>query len=161
MTSSFGDLVGALDYPMTVVTCAESSERSGCLVGFTSQCSIQPPRLMVWISQANHTHRVAVRSAHLGVHWLSMAEVHLAELFGSATGDDVDKFSRCTWSLHGSGTPMLDECGRWMVGRVLGRSAYGDHTGFLLEPVATSVLPTWEGQLGYQAVRRLSPGHAP
>jgi len=32
------------DYPMYIVTAvaADSGERSGCLVGFTTQCSINP-----------------------------------------------------------------------------------------------------------------------
>lgn len=35
-----------LDAPMYVVTTAVDHERSGCLVGFTSQCSLDPVRLM-------------------------------------------------------------------------------------------------------------------
>ena len=34
----------------------------------------------------------------------------------------------------------------------------GDHVGVLLEPLVGSVGP-WEGQLGFQAVKDLDPGH--
>ena len=54
---AFHRLVGRLDYPMFVVTtvAADDGERSGCLVGFATQCSIHPPRWVVWLSLANHT----------------------------------------------------------------------------------------------------------
>lgn len=147
---------------MAVVTCADGEERSGCLVGFLSQCSIHPPRVTVWISQANHTHGVALRCGHLGVHWLSRDQRDLAELFGSATGDETDKFSRVRWRVGAGGAPVLEDLGRWFVGRVLERRPDGDHTGFLLEPVeipARDRIGPWPGQLGYQAVRDLDPGH--
>lgn len=160
MADGFPALVADLDYPMAVVTCDDGSRRSGCLVGFFSQCSIHPARMTVWISEANHTHPVALGSGHLAVHLLSSAEKGVAELFGSRTGDEVDKFSRCRWHPGTGGAPVIEDCARWFVGRVLGHRADGDHTAFLVEPVELG--PTdapWPGQLGYQAVRDLDPGH--
>ena len=46
-TEEFGSFVSGLDYPMFVVTAAADGRRAGCLVGFTSQVSIDPPRLLV------------------------------------------------------------------------------------------------------------------
>jgi flavin reductase (DIM6/NTAB) family NADH-FMN oxidoreductase RutF len=159
-----GDLspvVADLDYPMTVVTCAADGRRAGCLVGFASQCSIRPPLVTVWVSAANHTHDLARVAAHMAVHWLSVEQGALAELFGSETGDDVDKFARCRWRTSDHGAPVLEDCGRWFVGRVMGQRPTGDHRAFLLEPVETHAGPAWPGQLGYQAVRDLDPGHLP
>ncbi len=36
---AFESLVGSMDYPMFVVTVNAGGERSGCLVGFVTQCS--------------------------------------------------------------------------------------------------------------------------
>ena len=159
MDGDFPAVVADLDYPMTVVTCAAGERRAGCLVGFVSQCSIDPPRVTVWISEANHTHEVALASGHLAVHWLSAEDGGLATLFGSETGDDVDKFARCRWRAGAGGAPVLEACGRRFVGRVLEHHSSGDHRAFLLEPVEAFAGPTWPGQLGYQAVRDLEPGH--
>jgi flavin reductase (DIM6/NTAB) family NADH-FMN oxidoreductase RutF len=158
---AFTTQVGSLDYPMAVVTAASGTTNSGCLVGFISQCSIHPPRVMVWISQANHTHDIALRSSHLAVHWLSTLESGTAQLFGTQTGDEVDKFVRCAWNPGPGGVPVLLDCRRWFVGRVLDHFDHGDHTGFLLEPVDAQTAEPWPGQLGYQAVRNLDPGHDP
>ena len=56
---AFEKLVSMLDYPMYVVTTRAGDQRAGCLVGFTSQVSIGPPRFLVGLSDKNHTYRVA------------------------------------------------------------------------------------------------------
>ena len=158
MSNDLGDLTADLDYPMVVVTAVAGEDREGCLVGFSSQCSISPLRVMVWISKVNRTSDVATRAEALAVHYLSTDDHALAELFGGETGDEIDKFERCRWHTGPSGAAILDDCARWFVGRVLERLDTGDHTGLLLEPVASQVGP-WEGQLGYQLIRDLDPGH--
>lgn len=155
---AFADLVGDLDYPMMIVTAAAGGERAGCLVGFATQCSIDPPRFAVWISRKNHTFRVARRAGVLAVHFLSSTDRPLAELFGGSTGDDVDKFARCRWRDGPEGVPVLKACGRWFAGNVLEQFPTEDHVGFLLAPVSVEV-GAWGGQLGFQAARDISPGH--
>ncbi|MFI6416099.1 flavin reductase family protein [Streptomyces sp. NPDC050842] len=86
-----------LDAPMYVVTAASGGERAGCLVGFASQCSIDPPRFAVWLSVANHTYRVAREAEYLTAHVLHRDERAPAELFGEETGDRVDKFATIGW----------------------------------------------------------------
>ena len=53
---------------------------------------------------------------------------------------------------------MLEDCARWFVGEVEERFPTEDHVGFLLAPIAVSSGP-WSGQLGFQAVRSIPPGH--
>ena len=154
----FADAVGDLEYPMLVVTAAAGGRRAGCLVGFAAQCSISPPRFVVWLSHRNHTLGVAREAGVLGVHLLSTDDLALAELFGSRCGEEVDKFAEIPWRRGPEGVPLLEDCPRWFVGRVLERIDSGDHDGFLLEPVAAGTGP-WSGQLGFQAVKDLDPGH--
>ena len=157
----FQRLVARLDYPMFVLTAraAAGGERSGCLIGFASQCSIHPPRFAVWVSEKNHTFEVAKASSHLGVHALSASQRRLAELFGGETGDAVDKFSRCSWHEGPEGVPVLDDVAGWFVGRVSERLDTGDHLGFLLEPVAAEVFDV--PNLTFQDVKDVDPGHDP
>ena len=83
----------------------------------------------------------------------------LAALFGGATGDAVDKFARSDWR-PGPGGPVLKTCRQWFAGRVLDRFDVGDHVAFLVEPFAAAAEPL-EGQLGFQDVGGLRPGHPP
>lgn len=153
------EFIAGLDYPMFVVTAADpdSGERAGCLVGFATQCSIDPFRYVVCLSRTNHTHRVAATSRTLAVHALSADQHSLAALFGEQTGDDVDKFAECAWTPGPEGTPLLDDCPRRLVGRVLDRFDLGDHTGYLLAPRQATGLNM--PALMFSAVRDLRPGH--
>lgn len=158
-----GDLdpfLDGLDSPMFVVTTVDprSGERAGCLVGFASQCSIEPDRFVVWLSQNNHTYRVAMRAEVLAVNSLADDQWEVAELFGTMTGDDLDKFDRCAWQPGTSGVPLIESCPRRFVGKILDRTRWGNHTGFLLEPVWAAGDPD-RSPLMYSAVADLHAGH--
>ncbi|MFG2989252.1 flavin reductase family protein [Streptomyces sp. NPDC048257] len=150
----------ALNGPVYVVTVAAEGERSGCLVGFASQCSIRPPRFMVWLSVQNHTFRVARGASHLAVHVLDRGQRSLAELFGGETGDEVDKLAQVDWRPSADGSPVLTGAAAWFVGRIESRIDGGDHVGFLLAP--TEVGPpvrTAPTLLRYRDVKEIDPGH--
>ena len=152
-------LVNRLDYPMLIVTAEADGERAGCLVGFATQCSIEPPRFLLCLSRRNRTFRVAARSGTLVAHVLGPEHRELAALFGEQTGDRVDKFARCRWR-PGPGGPVLEACEHWFAGGVLDRFEVGDHVAFLVEPVAAAA-GRIGGRLSFQDVRRLRPGHPP
>jgi flavin reductase (DIM6/NTAB) family NADH-FMN oxidoreductase RutF len=155
---TFEALVAELDYPMFVVTAADGQRRAGCLVGFATQCSIDPPRFLACISVRNHTYRVAREAGVLAVHFLPADAEHLAQVFGGETGDEVDKFARCEWTPGPGGVPLLERCRNRFVGRVLDRLDAGDHVAFLLEPVAAEKEHRG-GQFPFHRAKRIEPGH--
>jgi flavin reductase (DIM6/NTAB) family NADH-FMN oxidoreductase RutF len=157
--AAFERLVGLLDYPMFVVTTSANGELAGCLVGFTSQVSIGPPRMLVGLSNKNRTFRVAQRAEHLAVHLLPKTHAELARVFGSETGDRVDKFERCAWHLGPHRMPILDDSVGWFVGKVLARFDVGDHVGHLLAPVDGSAPRRFDDLVTFADVRDLEPGH--
>ncbi len=157
-TATVHALVDDLDYAMFIVTVAAGGERSGCLVGFATQCSIDPPRFLVCLSDKNRTYRVAQDASVLVVHLVGADADPLAELFGSQTGDDIDKFSQCAWRPGPEGTPLLDGCRNWFAGRILERVDVGDHRAFLLEPFAAHGDPDEEAFTFHRA-KRMEPGH--
>ncbi|MGI8623781.1 MAG: flavin reductase family protein [Solirubrobacteraceae bacterium] len=150
--------VGEIDYPMYIVTVAAGDERSGCLIGFATQCSVEPLRFLVCLSDKNRTYRVAREADALGLHLVPAAADHLVELFGSHTGDDVDKFARCAWHEGPAGTPVLDECPNWLVGRVVERLPAGDHVALVVEPVAAGAGED-PSQFAFHRAKRFEPGH--
>jgi flavin reductase (DIM6/NTAB) family NADH-FMN oxidoreductase RutF len=155
----FDSIMTSLDAPMAVVTAAEGDERAGCLVGFHSQSSIEPPRYCVWLSKANRTFAVALRSTHLGVHLLTDRDGPLAELFGSVSGDEVDKFALVDTITGPGDVPLLAACRHRMVVR---RTALldegGDHVCVVTEPVDV-VSPGPFAPLRLSRVAGLVPGH--
>ncbi len=161
-TDTFHAIVAHLDYPMIVVTTVHDGERAGCLVGFHSQCGIDPPRYAVWISRVNHTARVATRADVFALHFLDSTTAsgrHLAELFGTVTDDSDHKFGRCDWQEGPGGVPLLDACPVRVVGRRLAMlDADADHIAFVLEPVASEMAGDLT-PLMFSQVRDLEAGH--
>jgi flavin reductase (DIM6/NTAB) family NADH-FMN oxidoreductase RutF len=129
-------------------------------VGFATQASIDPPRLLVCLSIQNATFETAGRATHLGVHLIPRDRIDLAELFGGETGDDVDKFARCRWEEGREGEPLLLDCPMRLSGRILDRHPFGDHVGYLLERVATWAHERFE-PLDIRRASGIDPGHAP
>lgn len=155
--------VDGLDYPMFIVTAATPGPagpvaRSGCLIGFATQCSIEPERLLVCLSKKNHTYQVALTAAVLGVHVPGAHQRGLAELFGTTTGDEVDKFAHLRWRDGPSGVPILTDCPRWLAGQVLERIDLGDHVGFVLAPLDAGSQGGPQA-LTFSAVADLEAGH--
>jgi flavin reductase (DIM6/NTAB) family NADH-FMN oxidoreductase RutF len=157
----FQRFVGGLDYPLFVVTAAAGEERDGCLVGFTTQCSIHPPLFLVCISDKNRTHRIAERSEHLVVHVIPEERRDLAELFGGETADERDKLADVDWTPGPGGAPIVGDLPDWFAGRIVQRLDWaGDHTGFVLEPVAAEAHGDGD-ELSFQEAKDIEPGHEP
>ena len=150
--------MGELDYPMFIVTVAAEDDMSGCLVGFASQCSIDPFLFLVCLSNKNRTFEVAQRSEYMAVHVVPAEQWELSRLFGGLTGDDLDKFARCAWSVGPGGVPVLELCPSWLAGPIIERMDAGDHAIHVLQPSAG------QGEAGamplmFQRARQIDPGH--
>jgi flavin reductase (DIM6/NTAB) family NADH-FMN oxidoreductase RutF len=158
LRDTFNALMGELDYPMFIVTAAHGGERAGCLVGFATQCSIDPPRFLVCLSKANRTYRVACDADAIAVHFVPVEAAALAELFGGETGDRVDKFAHCEWKPGPGGIPLLEACADRFVGAVRERLDGGDHVAFVVEPIAAEH-GHGAGQFPFHRAKRIEAGH--
>lgn len=158
-TDGLGDVVAGLDPAMAIVTTVSGGERAGCLVGFHTQCSIDPPRYVVWLSKANHTFRVALHAEHFAVHFPAEGSAELPRLFGTESGDTTDKFIRCAWSEGPGGVPVLTDCpNRLLARRVALLDEGSDHVCLVLAP--TEVVATASFRpLRLSHVAHLRPGH--
>jgi flavin reductase (DIM6/NTAB) family NADH-FMN oxidoreductase RutF len=158
-SDAFDALAAATDPAMLVVTTADGDERGGCLVGFHSQSSIDPPRYAIWLSKANHTYRLALHTTHLALHFLGEEHRGLAEHFGTLTGDDTDKFAGLRVAAGPHGVPLLtDVPGRLVVRRLALLDEGGDHICVTTEPVRTDGRPPGT-PLRLSACADLDPGH--
>lgn len=149
-----------LDGAAVVVTAADHEETAGCLVGFHSQCSIDPRRHAVWLSKANRTYRVALRSTHLAVHLLRTGDLRLAEWFAGTTGDEVDTFADLDVDRGAGGVPLVRDLPVRFVGRrVALLDTEGDHACFVLE-VESAEVDDEAGPLRLSDLGEVEPGHA-
>ncbi|HET9188245.1 MAG TPA: flavin reductase family protein [Acidothermaceae bacterium] len=159
LRAGLDDLLRHANQPMVIVTARDKDgERAGCLVGFSSQCAIDPPLYAVWLSVQNRTFEVARRADHLAVHLLAKNQRPLAELFGSVTDHDHDKFAHCEWDDGPYGLPILRQAAGWFAGPVRAIPSSGDHELFIVNPqVARGRLD--EQPLSFQDVKDLHAGN--
>ncbi|MET0838448.1 MAG: flavin reductase family protein [Marmoricola sp.] len=158
-TDAFDTLMASLDAPMVVVSTAVAGERAGCLVGFHAQSAIDPQRYCVWLSKANHTYRVALRSTYLAVHFLTEDDLDLAEHFGTLTGEDDDKFAGLATQDGPDGVPLLERLPhRMTVRRVALLDEGGDHVCLSAECVDAESPGRFQ-PLRLSRVDHLAPGH--
>lgn len=159
MTTTVDDLVARTDPALIVVTTATPDQRAGCLVGFHSQCGIEPFRYAVWLSKANYTYRVALFATHFAVHFLSDGDGELAELFGTHSGDSFDKFEDGAWTAGEGDVPLLDGCSAVVFEKQAVWDVGGDHVCLVGAPTGfVSIAP--RPPLRVSAAIRFEAGHA-
>jgi flavin reductase (DIM6/NTAB) family NADH-FMN oxidoreductase RutF len=73
-------------------------------------------------------------------------------------GDETDKLARVAWTAGPDGLPLLDDSPVRLVGRVVSRHPFGDHEGFLLDPLEEQEVPRQEPLVAREALD-LQPGH--
>jgi flavin reductase (DIM6/NTAB) family NADH-FMN oxidoreductase RutF len=159
-TRPFDRIADGLDAPMYVVSAADGTDRDACLVGFTTQCSIDPARFLVCLSVANRTFEIAERAGTLVVHLLRAGDEATARHFGALTGDEVDKLADVSWREGPGGAPVIDGLD-WFSGRVRKRVPFGDHVGMVLEVDDSGVARRTGDALGYQSVDDVEAGQVP
>lgn len=155
----FLSITASVNQAMVVVTASHRGNRSGCLVGFHGQVSIEPLRWGVWISRVNHSFPIVTEADTVAVHFLTSTQHHLAEHFGGLSGDEVDKFAGRRLADRADGIPVLAEVEHRIVGR---RSAVydgaTDHACVIIAPTEFHGNGTFR-PLRLDAVNDVTPGH--
>jgi flavin reductase (DIM6/NTAB) family NADH-FMN oxidoreductase RutF len=132
----FQRLMDTIEQPLVLVTAAHRRASTACLVTFSSQCSLEPPRYCLYVPKHEAAYDVVRRAAHLLAHFLDRRQRDLAAML--AAGEDV--FAAAEWRAGPDGrTPQLRGVDAWLFGRVTARHEVGDHGGFVLDPARIRV----------------------
>ena len=158
LMDAFEGLVGELEYPMFIVTARVGGEPLGCLVGFTTQASIDPPRFIACLSHQNRTYR-----ARQGRARRSACTRCPPTRTTSRSCSAARPRTRRTSSRARRGTKGPRACRSSSAARTGSSAASwratdaGDHDAFLLEPIAGS--STEEDEFTFHRAKRIDPGH--
>lgn len=152
-------IVACQNAPMMIVTTHHDGVDAGCLVGFHTQCGIDPFRWAVWISRANHTCEIVRHAETVAMHLPEGSDRSLAELFGGQTEHDVEKFERCSFTRR-QGVPVLDEIRTVLLCRVVEiADVDADHLCVVVEPESASSSSGHHVPLRFVDVQDIDPGH--
>ncbi len=157
--SAFADLMSSADPALVVVTTAAEGEQAGCLVGFHTQSGMAPEQYCFWLSKANHTYRVSLRSARFGIHLLTRDDAAAAEHFGTLSGEDTATFSGIELDPADHDVPLISSLpNRMVVERIAMLDDGGDHVSVIARVVSAEASGPFT-PLRTSDVSHLVPGH--
>ena len=119
---------------MFVVAAAADGDADACLVGFTTQCSIEPPRFAVFLSKMNQTYRArdAGHRARRAPDPPRPARARRALRRHQREGRSRQAVRMAVAPRTGR-RPVIEECD-WFAGTIEARLDAGDHVAFVLAP---------------------------
>jgi len=136
-----GELFGALDHEVWIVTSAVGRRRGGLVATFVNQASISSaaPRVLIGVGTRHHTHALIEDSGCLALHLIDEAGADLAARFARASGRDIDKLAGIDWTPGKTGAPILAPTIGWLEARTEAALDVGDRTIWVAEVVAAAV----------------------
>jgi flavin reductase (DIM6/NTAB) family NADH-FMN oxidoreductase RutF len=122
-------------YGLYVVTSATASDRSAFLCNWLTQCSFEPPLVVVAVENDAHSLKVMRTSGRFAVNVLESGQKELAGWFGRHSEKVGDKLANRELLATPSGLPLLPEALAWFECVVGGEMPAGDHVLLVAEVI--------------------------
>lgn len=125
-----------LTYGLYVVTSRDGDEYAAGTITWLSQCSMEPPLLMVGIQRESSLHTAIQNSRAFTVHIVGRSQKNLAMSFFKTAKREGKTLNGYAFEAGVTGAPILTDAPAWLEARVLEETRRGDHTVFVAEVVA-------------------------
>jgi flavin reductase (DIM6/NTAB) family NADH-FMN oxidoreductase RutF len=134
---------------VTIVTAMQGDEPRGLAVNAFSSLTLEPPRVLVCISQTAKSYTTIFGAKTFAVNVLAADQAAVAKRFAQSGGD---KFAGIAWDAGRWGAPMLDGACAVAVSELESRVHVHTHTIFVGRVIDVRVndLPPllyWDGQI--------------
>jgi flavin reductase (DIM6/NTAB) family NADH-FMN oxidoreductase RutF len=129
-----------VSYGLYVVTTRTEAERGACLVNWLTQCSFEPPMVVIAFEKEAHTLKMLQASGHFAVNVLETGQRELAGWFGRHHDKVGDKLANRATQSTPAGGIVLPEALSWFECVVRGQTAAGDHRLVIGEVVDVGVI---------------------
>jgi flavin reductase (DIM6/NTAB) family NADH-FMN oxidoreductase RutF len=129
-----------VSYGLYVVTTRTENERGACLVNWLTQCSFEPPLVVIAFEKEAHTLKVVQQSGRFVVNVLETGQRELAGWFGRHSDKVGDKLANRVTQASPAGGIVLPEALSWFECAVRGQSEAGDHWLMVGEVVDAGVI---------------------
>ena len=122
-------------YGLYVVTAASPHDRGAFLCNWLTQCSFEPPLVVVAAEQDAHSLKVIRAAGRFAVNVLESGQRELAGWFGRHSDKVGDKLANRELLSTPSGLPLLPEALSWFECKVGSEHPAGDHVLLVAEVV--------------------------
>lgn len=127
-------------YGLYVVTSRSEADRGAFLCNWLTQCSFEPPLIVVAVEYDAHSLQVMQRSERFVVNVLETGQRELAGWFGRHSAKVGDKLANRELSATPSGQPVLPEALSWVECEVRSQLTTGDHVLLVGEVVDAGLM---------------------
>ena len=116
-----------------------AEERGAFLANWLTQCSFEPPLVMLALEQDAHALSVLQHGGMFAVNVLETGQRELAGWFGRHTSKVGDKLAGREINLSPSGLPLLPEALGWVECKLVSQLPAGDHVVVIGEVIEAGV----------------------
>jgi flavin reductase (DIM6/NTAB) family NADH-FMN oxidoreductase RutF len=129
-----------VSYGLYVITSATPDDRGAFLCNWLTQCSFEPPLIVVAVENEAHSLKVMRASGQFAVSVLETGQRELAGWFGRHSDKVGDKLAKRELLATPLGMPLLPEALAWWECRMMGVTPAGDHQLVLAEVIDAGVI---------------------
>jgi flavin reductase (DIM6/NTAB) family NADH-FMN oxidoreductase RutF len=123
-------------YGLYAVTARHGADLSLMTANWLTQCSFEPPLLMLAVESDSHSRQVIEGSSAFAVNLYESGQRELAGSLGRTFGKHPEKLSSVTWQPGPlTGSPLLASAMAWVECHIVSSLPAGDHIVFVAEVV--------------------------
>ncbi|MDO9538359.1 MAG: flavin reductase family protein [Thermoplasmata archaeon] len=137
-----GKALSFISHPVAIITVNDGKKINGMTAAWVTQISIEPPILCVSISPKRHTWKMLAKVEYFGVCMLAEGQEKIANVFGTKSGNNVDKFGMMDIApfMGAHKVPLIPDSLAGFVCRKSHQVEQGDHFALFGE-----VVEAWKG----------------
>ena len=124
-----------VSYGLYVVTSATADDRGAFLANWLTQCSFEPPLIVIAVEKDAHSLKVIRAAGRFAVNVMESGQRELAGWFGRHYDKVGDKLANRELHATPSGLPLLPEALAWFECRVDSDTPAGDHALLVAEVI--------------------------
>lgn len=124
-------VIGKLYSSIVVVTMNYKNKINGITVAWITRVSINPKLIAISIGKSRFSHELLMNSRYFGICILSNKQKQIAELFGTYSGGNYDKFKDVEFSFSEKNLPVIKDSLAFIECEIVNKYDVGDHTLFI------------------------------
>ena len=123
-------------YGLYAVTARHGTEVRLMTANWLTQCSFEPPLLMLAVESGSHTRQVIGGSGAFAINIYDSGQRDLAGTLGRTFSKHPEKINETTWQPGPlTGSPLLDSALAWAECQIVSSMPAGDHVLFAAEVI--------------------------
>ncbi|MFQ5879713.1 MAG: flavin reductase family protein [Dehalococcoidia bacterium] len=128
-----------LPYGLAVLGARSGEEYGAGTVNWLSQCSFNPPLVMMGVKRDSRLHDIVKAAGHFALSFLGTGQGELAFAFFKPTQHSQGKLNGIAYETAQTGAPIISDAPAWLECRLVHTFEHGDHSVMVGEVIGAGV----------------------